>query len=136
MIEKILLAIDDSVHSERVVVVAAELASKLGGEVIVLHIREWTFGPRGPFDEGLAESQKLVDKVATRLEDMGIKARGLVEGSYVGHTPRLIVDTATKEGAGLICVGSHGVSNLAGILLRSVAHKVLQLANLPVLVVR
>lgn len=71
LIEKILLAIDDSGHSGRVVVVAAELASKLGGEVIVHH-----------------------------------------------------------------CVGSHGVSNLAGILLGSVAKKVLQLANLPVLVVQ
>jgi nucleotide-binding universal stress UspA family protein len=40
------------------------------------------------------------------------------------------------SGADLIVLGSRGVSDLTGILLGDVVHKVLQLATVPVLVVR
>ena len=49
---------------------------------------------------------------------------------------RLIVAAARDHEAGMIVLGSRGRSNLTALLLGSVAHKVIHLADRPVLVVR
>jgi hypothetical protein len=46
------------------------------------------------------------------------------------------VDTAKGEGADLIVKGSRGLSDLAGLMLGSVTHKVAQLSHIPLLIVR
>jgi nucleotide-binding universal stress UspA family protein len=48
----------------------------------------------------------------------------------------LVVAAADQLAADVIVMGSRGRSDLTGLLLGSVTHKVLQLANVPVLVVR
>ena len=53
-----------------------------------------------------------------------------------GHVARLIVAAARDHEAGMIVLGSHGRGDLTAFLLGSVAHKVIQLADRPVLVVR
>jgi nucleotide-binding universal stress UspA family protein len=136
MIKKVLLAIDTSEYSKRGVPLAAEIAEKFGAEVTVLHVREWIFGSGGPFDEGAKEAEQLVEAAVGELKGAGLTAKGEVLGDYFGHTARRIVAVADVSGADLIVLGSRGVSNLTGILLGDVVHKVLQLATVPVLVVR
>ncbi len=46
------------------------------------------------------------------------------------------MDAAAKHDARMIVVGSHGEGPLAGALLGSVPHKLVQLSEQPVLVVR
>ncbi|HWC43703.1 MAG TPA: universal stress protein [Actinomycetota bacterium] len=59
----------------------------------------------------------------------------LVRG-VVGHVARIIIEAAGEQKAGLIVLGSRGRNDLTALLLGSVAHKVIHLADRPVLIVR
>jgi nucleotide-binding universal stress UspA family protein len=137
MLEKLLLAVDDSEHSRKAVPATVELARAGGGAVHVLHIRE-LFYPVPPRVAGDTEQEarQLVDDVVAELGRAGVNATGAVRPSTGGSPAGAILEHAREVGAGLIVVGSHGRSNLGGLLLGSVAHKVIQLSSCPVLVVR
>jgi nucleotide-binding universal stress UspA family protein len=49
---------------------------------------------------------------------------------------KAIVETASANNIDLIVMGSRGLSDVQGLLLGSVTHKVIQIANIPVLVDR
>ncbi len=137
MISRILLAANGSEYSARAVRMAAEVAGRFGAEIIVFHAYEHAMGRGGGYDvETLAEADALIDRVVRELKDVGLSARGQVRSCFYGHTAREIVGQARDEGADLIVMGSRGLSDVAGLLLGSVAHKVLQLADVPVLVTR
>ena len=53
-----------------------------------------------------------------------------------GYAGREIVDDAIQHGVDVIVMGSRGRGDLAGLILGSTAHKVIHLADRPVLVVR
>ena len=48
-----------------------------------------------------------------------------------GHAAREIVEGAKLHDVGIIVMGSRGRSDLAGLVLRSTAHKVIHLADPP-----
>jgi nucleotide-binding universal stress UspA family protein len=137
MLEKILLAVDHSDHSRRAVQPTVELARAGGGTVNVLHVREVHY-PVSPTVVGdrPEDAQRLVDEVVAELQQAGVTAEGSVQPSTGGSPAGAILERAREAGAGVIVVGSHGHSNLGGLLLGSVAHKVIQLSSCPVLVVR
>jgi nucleotide-binding universal stress UspA family protein len=137
MISKILLAVDGSEFSERAIPVAAELARKFGSEILVFHVRGTAVGRAAAFElESVDEAADLIDRVAKWLKDQGISARGEVVTSIHGREAREILETVKVEGIDLIVMGSRGLGDLAGLLLGSVTHKVLHLADRPVLIVR
>lgn len=137
MFQKLLLAVDGSEHSAKAVPVAADIATKSDGEVVVFHVREYQFTRAGtyPMEDGL-QAQELVDKVVAELTADGVKARGVVEPHIVGEAARAILSEAEAEGADAIVMGCRGRSELTGLLLGSVAHKVIQLGHCPVVVAR
>jgi nucleotide-binding universal stress UspA family protein len=53
-----------------------------------------------------------------------------------GQVAKIIVEVARDREAGVIVVGSRGRGDLSALLLGSVAHKVIHLADRPVLVAR
>jgi nucleotide-binding universal stress UspA family protein len=53
-----------------------------------------------------------------------------------GNATREILQLANEISADIIVMGSRGLSDFAGLVMGSVAHKVLHLARCPVLVVR
>jgi nucleotide-binding universal stress UspA family protein len=136
MLEKLLLAVDDSAESRKAVPATAELARAGGGTVHVLHVRELHY-PVPPTVSGdrLEDAQRLVDEVVGELERAGIKAEGAVRPSTGGSPAGTILEYAHEVDASMLVVGSHGHSAL-GLLLGSVAHKLAQLSTCPVLVVR
>ena len=137
MFEKILLAVDGSEHSRRAVVVAGDLARRYEGEVIVLHAREHELTWGADIDvETPDEGRQLVDGVMRELKDAGTNVRGELVRVPLGQTPRAILDMAREEGVGLIVMGTRGLSDWSRLLMGSVAHKVVHLAEVPVLVVR
>ena len=78
----------------------------------------------------------MVSDVVKTLHDSGVTARGEVQEAVAGRAAKHIVDTAKSQSSDLIVMGSRGMSDLAGLLLGSVTHKVMQLAQESVLVVR
>jgi nucleotide-binding universal stress UspA family protein len=138
MYERILVAIDHSDVSARVLAAARDLASLSKGEVWVLHLREREVIPRMGLvaDETSHEASAAVQAAADELVRAGVKAHGEVRDTIFGHAAREIVGDAREHDAGVIVMGSRGRSDLAGLVLGSTAHKVIHLADRPVLVVR
>lgn len=137
MFERILLAVDGSEHSDRAVPVAGDLSRRYGGEVVVLHVREHEVTWGADIDvETADEARTLVDRVVRELKDAGTNVRGEVVRVPLGQTPRAILDMVREEDAGLIVMGTRGLSDWGRLLMGSVAHKVVHLAEVPVLVVR
>jgi len=138
MFERVLLAVDGSEHSERVIQVASELAKRFGSEVLVLNVREMVLLTRSsPIGKETPEqSLTLVKHVAERLVKDGVNARGESAKAVQSGAAKEILDEAKKFGANLIIMGTHGHSEIAGLLLGSVAGKVLRHAECPVTLVR
>jgi nucleotide-binding universal stress UspA family protein len=135
--EKILLAVDGSEHSAKAVAVAGDLGRRYHAEVVVLHVREHELTWGGDVDvETPSEALDLVDGVVRRLKDEGTGVRGEVVRVPLGQTARAILDMCKDEGTDLIVMGTRGLSDWGRLLMGSVAHKVVHLAEVPVLVVR
>ncbi|HEY6276730.1 MAG TPA: universal stress protein [Streptosporangiaceae bacterium] len=138
MYERLLVAVDHSEVSARVLAAAKDLASLSKGKVWVLHLREREIiAQMGqvPSESDQAAHQAVNDGVDA-LKQAGIDAEGEVRETTFGHAAREIIADAKEHDAGVIIMGSRGRSDLAGALLGSTAHKVIHLTDRPVLVVR
>ena len=139
MYEKILVAVDHSEVSARALEAARGLASLSHGEVWVLHLREReTLGKTGLLTstESSDEASAAVTDAVEQLTQAGIKAHAVVRDTVFGYAAREIVSDAAGLGADVIVMGTRGRGDLAGLVLGSTAHKVIHLADRPVLVVR
>jgi nucleotide-binding universal stress UspA family protein len=137
MFNRIVVAIDTSEYSLRVIPTALEVAQKFRREVFVLHVFEHDRGRSVVYsDESTAEAMRLVADAVKLMKEGGVSADGQVHDVAAGHVAEDIVATAGAFGADLIVMGSRGLSDVQGILLGSVAHKVIHLAAIPVLVAR
>ena len=137
MFDRIVLAVDGSGPSERAEGVAAETAEKFSSDVTVVHVLEHEFSWMGDLAiETPDEASQLADDVVRRLKDRGLTARGEVRHAPVALVAREILDVAKEADAGLIVMGTRGLTDWKGLLLGSVAHKVMQHATCPVLLVR
>jgi nucleotide-binding universal stress UspA family protein len=137
MFDRILIAVDGSPYSEPAVSSTIEMATKFQSQVFVLHVREHDSGRAGAFPlETPQDALELVAATVKTFRAAGITAAGDVHGIRAGHVAKDVVDTARTQGCELIIMGSRGLSDMAGLFVGSVTHKVLQLAHIPVLVVR
>jgi nucleotide-binding universal stress UspA family protein len=137
MYEKILAAVDESEVADRVLAAASDLASLSHGEVFVLHLREREASKFGVTSiETSSDAQSVVDEGVQKLTTAGVKASGTVRDSLFGFAAREIISEADSRDAGVIVMGSRGRGDMAGLLVGSTTHKVIHLANRPVLVVR
>jgi nucleotide-binding universal stress UspA family protein len=139
MYDKILVAVDQSPVSDRAVLAARDLALLSKGEVWVLHLRESEWGGKAgalPPRETPGEADAEVAASVEILTQAGVKAHGLVKSTMYGHAAREIVADAIELDCGVIVMGSRGRGDLAGLVVGSTAHKVIHLADRPVLIVR
>ena len=138
MYDRLLMAMDHSDVTERVINAARELASLSKGEVWVLHVREKEVMPRVGvfFVESAAEARSVVEQAAQELDDAGIKTHYEVRIAIRGHAGREIVAAARAHDAGVIVMGSRGHTGMIGVVLGSTAHQVIHLSDRAVLVVR
>jgi nucleotide-binding universal stress UspA family protein len=137
MYERLLVAVDHSEVSDRVIAAARDIASLSKGKVWVLHLREREWDRLGLTPtESDEEARAAVTQGVEALIQAGVDARGEVREALHGHAAREIVEDAKKYDAGVIIMGSRGRSDLAGLVLGSTAHKVIHLTDRPVLVVR
>lgn len=137
MFKRILVAVDGSPYSGFAVPDPIAIAKCFGSEIFVLHVHERESGRAGAFPlETREEADTLVATAIKTVQAAGITARGEVQHAIAGHAAKHIVDTAREWDCDLIVMGSRGLSDIAGLMLGSVTHKVLQLAELPVFVAR
>jgi nucleotide-binding universal stress UspA family protein len=137
MFKKILVAIDGSDYSRQVVPAAIEVARKFQSEVFVLHSNEHDRGRTVAYmTESPAEATTLVGTAVKQFHDAGITVKGELHEVAAGHVAKNIADTALELGSDLIVMGSRGLSDVQGLLLGSVTHKVMQLTHTAVLVIR
>lgn len=140
---KILVAVDGSENANRAVDHAVQRARQ-SREPVELHVLNAQ--PPIPF----AEARRVVgqDVINAYHHDEGMKAlqaaRARLEKSEVAHTFHIavgpaaetIADYAREHGCDQIVMGSRGMGAIAGVLLGSVAAKVLHLVDIPVTVVK
>ncbi|MEA3338035.1 MAG: universal stress protein [Chloroflexota bacterium] len=139
--DEVLVTLDGSSYSERVLPYAKTLADAIDGEIILLTV------PQVPEPEmygahydavkelrDIAEvnAQRYLDSVAHNLRQDGANVRAIVTGSRPATT---IVETAEAEGADLIMLATHGRGGMDRLVVGSVADRVVHHTNCPVFLV-
>ena len=137
MFETVVLALDGSERAESAIPAAETLARSAGGRIVVVHVDERMIakGDMPPVHPDEADLAEKVRAAATAIADRGIETSTEFDSTVMGGPAPKIAEIAGNVGAGAIVIGSRGNSSLAGVLLGSVAHKLLHLAPCPVLVV-
>jgi nucleotide-binding universal stress UspA family protein len=143
---KVLLAIDNSKHSEAALRMVMAQHKPGRATVRVLHVVEPIQLPyypelTAPYPKSLADIQKqslqagrrLVRRAAARLRAAGFAVETTVRS---GHVRSILVEAARKWRADLIVVGSRGRKGLERILLGSVSDYVARHAPCSVQIVR
>lgn len=138
MYERLLVAVDHSEVSPRVIAAAKDLALLSKGKVWVLHLLEKeVYAQLGDVpSESDQEADQAVKDGVDALRQAGVDAEGEVRPTTFGHAAREILADAKEHDAGVIIMGSRGRGDLAGALLGSTAHKVIHLTDRPVMVIR
>jgi nucleotide-binding universal stress UspA family protein len=138
MYDRLLVAVDHSEVSPRVIAAAKELALLSKGKVWVLHLLEKeVYAQLGDVpSESDQEADQAVRDGVEALKQAGVDAEGEVRPTTFGHAAREILADAKEHDADVIVMGSRGRSDLAGTILGSTAHKVIHLTDRPVLVIR
>src|ERR671922_275969 len=132
----IVLAIDGSESSDRAVTFASELAKSTGGRIVGVHIKELIAGRfAGPVHVDEDEIQAKVRGQIKDLKDAGISADIEMHSTMTGGPAPVIAETASRENADVIITGTRGHTALAGVIVGSVAQRMLHVAPCPVLVI-
>lgn len=140
---KILVAVDGSAHAQRAIEAAARLeAQTVGIDVVLANVRELPiYGDLVPpldfdaIESSLRQQQAALLEVAmAAARHAGLKR--LRTQAEVGPASIEIARAATDLGVDMIVIGTHGRGLLGGLLLGSVAQRVVQLATVPVLLVK
>ena len=128
---KILIGLDASSHSERVLDFVTRMRWPAGSRVIVLSVLQ----PVASTVVGAYEPTVIpqVARAAGRMREVGFSTEGRV---LAGDPRQSLIDVAQSERADLIVVGSHGRSGIAKMMLGSVSSHVVTHAHCSVLVVK
>jgi nucleotide-binding universal stress UspA family protein len=135
---RILLATDGSPDAGRAAETAVELAEKLASELHVVHVGEYLPTIYAQTEEEPAEVRRrageLLDEQVRRIREAG----GAVTDVHfrLGRPAEQIVGLSEELDAGLIVVGSRGLSGLKRAVLGSVSESVVRHAHCPVFVAR
>ena len=137
---RILVPVDGSKTSLKVVPAAAEFAALFASEVVVLSVDVPSPVPMGgdlppsPFPSTPGDSaREEAERAAARFRERGANARAITSA---GDPASKILDTAAEERADLIAMATHGWTGMTRWMLGSVTEKVLRHSPLPMLIVR
>jgi nucleotide-binding universal stress UspA family protein len=141
-ITRILVPVDFSAHSDRVVRYAAALAGQVGASVELLHvIEDFTYGAVEIYVASLPDMmQEAINNAVERLASLkgAIFPRGSAVDTvaYVGRPAPTIVERANAGGFDLVVMGTHHRGGLSHMFMGSVADQVVRTASCAVLTVR
>ncbi|MGD9330015.1 MAG: universal stress protein [Desulfobacterales bacterium] len=138
-LSRILLPVDGSVHADRAADYAIDLVRLLNGRILLLYChRPFPKIIGEPYLQSmitrtLEDAQKRLQPYCDRLRQAEVDFEDRIMEGPAGNT---IKQVAAIDACDLIVMGTRGLSDLQGLLLGSVTHRVLQTAPCPVLVVR
>lgn len=146
MINRILVPVDGSEGSKKALELACELGGKQGAALHVLHIAQPPPGKRVlvlgaaavTVEADPEELKKAGEQVVSSAKEIA-KDHGFdkVSASVVGGDPAAqIIDYAKSKKIDMIVMGTRGLSDLSGLLMGSVSHKVTHLAPCTCVTVR
>lgn len=141
MYKTILVAVDGSSVSEKAFEAAVEQALAWKAALHAIYVVESGLFSDIPTDSKLEIMYSLLEQEGTTALDKVkeiAKRKNLDVTSHFeqGHAGDTIISKASKIGADLIVMGSHGKSNIDRILLGSVSSFVVEHSSVSVLVVR
>ena len=140
---KLLVAVDGSEPSRHAIDATARLAREMGGvEVLLLNVREGPvyYGELPAFDaesveRAMAAAQhELLAAALAQAHEAGLQQVSTVAAE--GLAAQQIAQVAAEKQVDQIVMGTHGRNPLGGLLLGSVAQRVVHLAVVPVLLVK
>ena len=148
MIQTILVPTDGSPHAEKAVSLARELAQLYGAKIILLYaLPDTIYELIPPAYHELANAEHMqigdvlnsVGEEIVRRAETQLRAQGLKEVTIAmprGPAPQAILNYIKEHPVDMVVMGSRGLSDLEGLMLGSVSHKVSHLAPCSCLVVR
>ena len=141
---RILVPLDGSELAEQILPAVTPMAQALGAKLMLFRVLtarvtgwgtgtgEW-FPPLNAFEIAEHEAQASLDRVASRLEELGIRVS---TATQMGEAADSIIRYAEANNADLIAMCTHGRTGLARWALGSVADRVLRAGGIPILLVR
>ena len=140
--KRILVPTDFSENAENALKVAAKLAKKHNGEIILLHFLELPHAildpvmPSSEIPEIMFFKKASIDKLESLMEKDFLKGINVLEAIQFEMAFEGIVSLAKKNNVDLICMGSHGSSGFKEMFIGSNTEKVVRTSDIPVLVVK
>lgn len=148
MMQHVLVPVDGSGHAEKAVALGADLAQKYGAKLTLLHVhltghvpddirrlsdKPGQEEPAMAVGAGYVEAQlpfEVLDDIADKLLERAratAAEHGVAEpatAKETGPAAERILEAARDGGVDTIVMGSRGLSDLKGMLVGSVSHKV------------
>lgn len=142
--KKIVVPIDGSGWSERAIPHAVDIARISNGEVILLHVFK---PPLHEYEDtlALAGEDEQIARIRDNMKQHLMALRGQLRGEGVECRVQVIeavgiasqiCDYVNEEEANLVVMSTHGRTGLARFVFGSVAHKVMQSVDVPVMLIR
>ncbi len=149
MYKRILVAIDDSFMTDKVLDVAIELSKSNGATLGILHaLDETMFGHHTHAENLLPNSVgkleykmrkgagAFLDRAAKRVADAGVDAELKLVESETKHISDMLADAAAEWKADLLVVGTHGRRGMERFFVGSVAERLVRKVETSLLLVR
>ena len=140
--KNILIPTDFSEHAEYALKVAAQIAKKNNGEIILLHMLELPHQGSDALGAGsdIPEIMFFKNAAIRRLEELmdedyldGLKVSEIVQFELAFDG---ILNISQKNNVDLIVMGSHGASGFKEMFIGSNAEKVVRNSDIPVLIIK
>jgi nucleotide-binding universal stress UspA family protein len=119
----LLVAIDFSEQTPRLIATAKELATSVGCPVRLFHVLEESD------EDSRASNERQLEEMAEKLKKDGIQVTSVVES---GPIVTRILEELQKQDVDHIIMGTHGRSGLMEVFLGSVSKGVIQNSALPI----
>jgi len=142
IMKKILIPTDFSKNAEYALKVAAQIAKKHQGEIILLHMLELPGQAGDAVNTGHDIPEIMFFKNAVVNRILGLKEEPYLDGIKVTELVKLemtfdgIINVSKENNVDLIVMGSHGASGFKEMFIGSNAEKVVRSSDIPVLIIK
>ena len=129
--KKVVIAVDFSPASARLMNCVEELVEKGMEEAILVHVIDLRIGEENSIVAAQQETENRLKEMAAEIEKKGVRTKIRVLGGFAASE---IAHVAEKEQASLILIGSIGKSILREIFLGSTTFDLIRMTTTPVLI--